>query len=75
MAQWVKNVISTQKDVGLTPGLYQWVKDPAWPQTVAEVADVAGIQRFCGCGVGWQQQVCAMALIEYEDCSGNKPGQ
>ena len=40
MAQWVKNVISTQKDVGLTPGLYQWVKDPAWPQT-AKVADVA----------------------------------
>ena len=38
-------------------GLTQWVKDPAWPQTVAEVADVAGIQRFCGCGVGWQQQL------------------
>ena len=40
MAQWVKNLISTHKDVGLTPGLYQWVKDPAWPQT-AKVADVA----------------------------------
>ena len=29
MAQWVKNPTSLYKDVGLIPGLTQWVKDPA----------------------------------------------
>ena len=28
VAQQVKNLISTHEDVGLTPGLAQWVKDP-----------------------------------------------
>ena len=27
MAQWVKNWISIDEDVGLIPGLAQWVKD------------------------------------------------
>ena len=33
VAQWVKNPQPTvHKDVGLIPGLTQWVKDPALPQ-------------------------------------------
>ena len=29
MAQWVKNLTSIHKDVGLIPGLTQWAKGPA----------------------------------------------
>ena len=31
VAQQVKILISIPKDAGLTPGLTQWVKDPALP--------------------------------------------
>ena len=36
VAQQVKNPASIHEDVGETPGLVQWVKDPALPQAVAE---------------------------------------
>ena len=37
MAQWVKNTISIQEDVGSIPGLTQWVKG-------------SGIAMSCGVG-------------------------
>ena len=37
MAQWVRNPTSTLEDVGLIPGLVQWVKDPVLLQHRSQI--------------------------------------
>lgn len=38
------------------PGLIQWVKGPAIPQTAVQVTNVAQLQCCCGCGKSQQLQ-------------------
>ena len=55
VAQGVKNPTGILEDVGLIPGLTQWVKDLALP--MVEFVDMAQILWCCGCGVGQQLQL------------------
>ena len=57
VAQQLKTQHSVHEDTGPIPGLGQWDKDMALPQTVAEVADVAWIQCCCGYGIASQLQL------------------
>ena len=57
VAQQLTNPTSIHEDVGLTPSLTQWIKDPTLLRAVVWVADAAGIWRCRGCGVGWQLEL------------------
>ena len=57
MARRVTNPTSIHEDVGLIPGLAQWVRDLALLWAVVWAADAARIPCCCGSGVGQQLQL------------------
>ena len=57
MAQWLTNPTRNHEVTGSTPGLTQWVKDPALLWAVLYVTGAARILCCCGCGVGWWLQL------------------
>ena len=70
MAQQVKNSTSISEDVGLIPGLAQWVKDLVLP--------CAGVGCRCGSGpelliTGLRASICCRCGPKNQKTKQNKP--